>query len=75
MVTTILTGTRRVLLVASSVLAGAMAFCPAQGAAALESVTTPTFLSVPAQAPTCTVRCRPSRHRSEDGWTQALMQR
>jgi hypothetical protein len=50
--TTILTGTKQVLLVTSSVIAGAMALHPAQAAAAPESVTAPTFLPAPAEVPT-----------------------
>jgi hypothetical protein len=49
--TTILAGTKQVLLVTFSVVAGAMALYPAQAAAAPESVTAPTFLPAPAVAP------------------------
>jgi len=50
--TTILTGTKQMLLVTFSVVAGAMALYPAQAAAAPESVTAPTFLPPPAEVPT-----------------------
>lgn len=49
--TTILTGTKQLLLVTFSVVAGAMALYPAQASAAPESVTAPTFLPAPAVPP------------------------
>ncbi len=49
--TTILTGTKQLLLVTFSVVAGAMALYPAQASAAPESVTAPAFRPAPAVAP------------------------